>query len=92
MKPCSSCSGQPPDYILKEAKNTSKFFKCVGSVSYEESSQHTMNRCSSIYQALTEEEYEAVSTFIEPSLIAFLCSCSPNTQSQMYVLVCFRFG
>ncbi|XP_019195422.1 PREDICTED: dual specificity tyrosine-phosphorylation-regulated kinase 1B [Ipomoea nil] len=51
--------GQPPDYLLKEAKNTSKFFKCVGSVSYEESSQHTMNRCSSIYQALTEEEYEA---------------------------------
>ncbi|KAJ0013189.1 hypothetical protein Pint_20894 [Pistacia integerrima] len=23
---------QPPDYVLKEAKNTSKFFKCIGSV------------------------------------------------------------
>ncbi|RAL46307.1 hypothetical protein DM860_015300 [Cuscuta australis] len=51
--------GQPPDYILKDAKNTSKFFKCVGSVNYEERGQHTINNCSSIYQALTEEEYEA---------------------------------
>ncbi|KAJ9546123.1 hypothetical protein OSB04_025830 [Centaurea solstitialis] len=28
---------QPPDYVLKEAKNTNKFFKCVGSVNHEES-------------------------------------------------------
>ncbi|KAM6586465.1 hypothetical protein CsatA_009070 [Cannabis sativa] len=43
--------GQPPDYILKEAKNTSKFFKCVGSIHSTEN--------GSVYQALTEEEYEA---------------------------------
>ncbi|XP_062119633.1 dual specificity protein kinase YAK1 homolog isoform X1 [Humulus lupulus] len=43
--------GQPPDYILKEAKNTSKFFKCVGSIHSSEN--------GSVYQALTEEEYEA---------------------------------
>ncbi|KAK8507511.1 hypothetical protein V6N13_141530 [Hibiscus sabdariffa] len=47
---------QPPDYVLKEAKNTSKFFKCVGSV-------HNIENVEvggrSAYQALTEEEYEA---------------------------------
>ncbi|CAH9136831.1 unnamed protein product [Cuscuta epithymum] len=51
--------GQPPDYILKDAKNTSKFFKCVGIDNHEERGQHTINSCTSIYQALTEEEYEA---------------------------------
>ncbi|KAL4557281.1 hypothetical protein LXL04_035454 [Taraxacum kok-saghyz] len=49
---------QPPDYVLKEAKNTSKFFKYVGSVGHEESSQ--VSSCGrSVYQALNEEEYEA---------------------------------
>lgn len=49
---------QPPDYVLKEAKNTSKFFKCVGSVGHEETSQ--VSSCGrSAYQALNEEEYEA---------------------------------
>ncbi|KAI3764138.1 hypothetical protein L2E82_14141 [Cichorium intybus] len=49
---------QPPDYVLKEAKNTSKFFKCVGSVSHKETSQ--VSSCGrSAYQALNEEEYEA---------------------------------
>ncbi|GMI85441.1 yeast YAK1-related gene 1 [Hibiscus trionum] len=47
---------QPPDYVLKEAKNTSKFFKCVGSI-------HNIENVEvggrSAYQALTEEEYEA---------------------------------
>ncbi|CAL5368012.1 unnamed protein product [Camellia sinensis] len=46
--------GQPPDYVLKEAKNTSKFFKFVGTVNHGES----MSR-QSAYQALTEEECEA---------------------------------
>uniref|UniRef100_A0A5B7A0F1 Putative ATP binding protein isoform 1 n=1 Tax=Davidia involucrata TaxID=16924 RepID=A0A5B7A0F1_DAVIN len=50
--------GQPSDYVLKEAKNTSKFFKCVGNINYEESGQVSMGRRSA-YQALTEEEYEA---------------------------------
>lgn len=49
---------QPPDYVLKEAKNTNKFFKCVGSVNHEESSHFSF--CGkSAYQALNEEEYEA---------------------------------
>ncbi|KAM3381583.1 dual specificity protein kinase YAK1 isoform X2 [Capsicum galapagoense] len=50
--------GQPPDYILKDAKNTSKFFKFVGSINQEEYGPGPMGR-SSVYQALTEEEYEA---------------------------------
>ncbi|GJT90534.1 dual specificity protein kinase YAK1 [Tanacetum coccineum] len=50
--------GQPPDYLLKDAKNTSKFFKCVGSVNHEESSQPSSSG-RSVYQALSEEEYEA---------------------------------
>lgn len=49
---------QPPDYLLKEAKNTSKFFKCVGSVNHEESSQASSSG-RSIYHPLNEEEYEA---------------------------------
>nr|XP_016484111.1 PREDICTED: dual specificity tyrosine-phosphorylation-regulated kinase 1B-like [Nicotiana tabacum] len=50
--------GQPPDHILKDAKNTSKFFKFVGSISHEECGPGPLSR-SSVYQALTEEEYEA---------------------------------
>jgi dual specificity protein kinase YAK1 len=48
--------GQPPDYILKEAKNTSKFFKFVGSVNSEESGYMSKH---SAYQVLTLEEYQA---------------------------------
>ncbi|KAJ0640900.1 putative protein kinase CMGC-DYRK-YAK family [Helianthus annuus] len=48
---------QPPDYVLKEAKNTSKFFKCVGTVNHEDGSQASSSG-RSIYQALSEEEYE----------------------------------
>ncbi|CAH2079528.1 unnamed protein product, partial [Thlaspi arvense] len=45
---------QPPDYVLKEAKNTNKFFKCVGSV-------HNLGNggLKSAYMPLTEEEFEA---------------------------------
>ncbi|KAK8542864.1 hypothetical protein V6N12_015442 [Hibiscus sabdariffa] len=46
---------QPPDYVLKEAKNTSKFFKCVGNIHSIENEVGGR----SAYQALTEEEYEA---------------------------------
>ncbi|CDP04909.1 unnamed protein product [Coffea canephora] len=49
--------GQPPDYILNEAKNTSKFFKFVGSINQGASGLDATSRCSA-YQALTEEEYE----------------------------------
>lgn len=49
--------GQPPDYVLKEAKNTSKFFKCIGSV-HVDNGEFSMG-ARSAYQALTEEEYEA---------------------------------
>ncbi|KAG5559097.1 hypothetical protein RHGRI_008870 [Rhododendron griersonianum] len=47
--------GQPPDYVLKEAKTTCKFFKFVGNVNHEEPTSRR-----SVYKALTEEEYEAV--------------------------------
>ncbi|XP_022718647.1 dual specificity protein kinase YAK1-like isoform X1 [Durio zibethinus] len=50
--------GQPPDYVLKEAKNTSKFFKCIGSIHNIESGEVSIGSRSA-YQALTEEEYEA---------------------------------
>ncbi|KAJ7982593.1 Kinase family protein [Quillaja saponaria] len=50
--------GQPPDYVLKEAKNTSKFFKFIASVQHMENGEVFTN-CNSAYQALTEEEYEA---------------------------------
>ncbi|KAB1205274.1 Serine/threonine-protein kinase ppk15 [Morella rubra] len=49
--------GQPPDYVLKEAKNTGKFFKCIGSVHNIESAEVSTNGRSA-YQVLTEEEYE----------------------------------
>ncbi|TYH45480.1 hypothetical protein ES332_D11G268000v1 [Gossypium tomentosum] len=50
--------GQPPDYLLKEAKNTSKFFKCIGSIHNMENGEISSGGRSA-YQALTEEEYEA---------------------------------
>lgn len=50
--------GQPPDYLLKEAKNTNKFFKCIGSVHNIENGEVSAG-IRSAYQALTEEEYEA---------------------------------
>lgn len=56
-------SGQPPDYILKEARNTSKFFKCIGNIHNLENGEASVGR-KSVYQALSEEEYEAVSLFI----------------------------
>ncbi|XP_047316329.1 dual specificity protein kinase YAK1 homolog isoform X2 [Impatiens glandulifera] len=50
---------QPPDYVLKEAKNTSKFFKFVGNgSSRDEGNEHSI-RSQSVYQTLGEEEYEA---------------------------------
>lgn len=57
------CRGQPPDYVLKEAKNTSKFFKCIGSVQNLENGEVSTNGRRA-YQALTEEEYETVSVYI----------------------------
>lgn len=50
--------GQPPDHLLKEAKNTSKFFKCIGSVHNIENGEDSASKRSA-YQALTEQEYEA---------------------------------
>ncbi|KAK8271367.1 hypothetical protein V6Z11_D11G256900 [Gossypium hirsutum] len=50
--------GQPPDYLLKEAKNTSKLFKCIGSIHNMENGEISSGGRSA-YQALTEEEYEA---------------------------------
>ncbi|KAF9626746.1 hypothetical protein IFM89_038964 [Coptis chinensis] len=49
--------GQPPDHVLKDAKNTSKFFKRVGSTHCFENNEASTGGSS--YQALTEEEYEA---------------------------------
>lgn len=50
--------GQPPDYVLKEAKNTSKFFKCIGSFHHVENGDVSMGGRSA-YLALSEEDYEA---------------------------------
>ncbi|XP_015577762.2 dual specificity protein kinase YAK1 homolog isoform X1 [Ricinus communis] len=49
--------GQPPDYLLKEAKNTSKFFKCIGSVHNVDHGDMSLGS-KSAYQALTVDEYE----------------------------------
>lgn len=49
--------GQPPDHVLKDSKNASKFFKRVGSVHCFENNDASIGGSS--YQALTEEEYEA---------------------------------
>uniref|UniRef100_A0A803KST9 Protein kinase domain-containing protein n=1 Tax=Chenopodium quinoa TaxID=63459 RepID=A0A803KST9_CHEQI len=50
--------GQPPDYLLKDAKSTNKFFKFVGSVDHVDAGHDSMGGRSA-YQALSEEEYEA---------------------------------
>ncbi|KOM32070.1 hypothetical protein LR48_Vigan01g162600 [Vigna angularis] len=55
---CNPTRGQPPDYVLRDAKNSSKFFKCVGSLQNIESSESSKNG-RSLYQVLTVEEYEA---------------------------------
>ena len=49
--------GQPPDYVLRDAKNTSKFFKCIESLQDLEIDEGSKN--GGVYQALTGEEYEA---------------------------------
>ena len=49
--------------MLKEAKNTSKFFKCIGSFHHLENGDVSMGGRSS-YLALSEEEYETVSVCI----------------------------
>ncbi|KAG5400103.1 hypothetical protein IGI04_014710 [Brassica rapa subsp. trilocularis] len=49
---------QPPDYVLKEAEHTNKFFKCVGSV-HNLGNGGTYGGLKSAYMALTEEEFEA---------------------------------
>lgn len=46
--------------MLKEAKNTNKFFKCVGSV-HNLGNGGTYGGLKSAYMALTEEEFEDVS-------------------------------
>ena len=61
------CRGQPPDHLLKKAKSTSKFFKFVGTVDHIEAGHVSMGPKSS-YQALSEEEYEAVSVCIHKIL------------------------
>lgn len=47
--------------MLKEAKNTSKFFKFVGNAHNPENAEASNGGSGkSIYQALSEEEYESV--------------------------------
>ncbi|CAN4089353.1 unnamed protein product [Withania somnifera] len=72
--------GQPPDYILKDAKNTSKFFKFVGSINQEECGPGPMSR-SSVYQALTEEEYEAASKHPFVTGEPFTCPYRPAPET-----------
>lgn len=59
---CKIGRGQPPDYILRKAKNTSKFFKFIGSINHDDRDQSQRNNYS-MYQVLTEEEFAAVSAF-----------------------------
>jgi dual specificity protein kinase YAK1 len=54
-------SGQPPDDLLREAKNTRKFFKQVGNI-YPGNGAH--DGLASAYRILTEDEVEAVSLFV----------------------------
>ncbi|XP_022969717.1 dual specificity protein kinase YAK1 homolog isoform X2 [Cucurbita maxima] len=49
--------GQPPDYVLKEAKHTSKFFKFIGGFHNEIGDIYGSGRSS--FQALKADEYEA---------------------------------
>ncbi|GAB2286494.1 hypothetical protein Dimus_020893 [Dionaea muscipula] len=49
---------QPPDYVLKDAKNTGKFFKYTGSIRQIDAGDVSTG-VRSAYQALTEIEYEA---------------------------------
>jgi hypothetical protein len=51
-------SGQPPDDLLREAKNTGQFFKHVASI-YPGS--EARNGTGSAYRILSEDEIEAVS-------------------------------
>ncbi|OAY82819.1 putative serine/threonine-protein kinase yakA [Ananas comosus] len=50
--------GQPPDDLLRNAKNASKFFKHVGGI-YRFEDCGAYYGVSSAYRILTEEEYEA---------------------------------
>ncbi|KAG6481673.1 dual specificity protein kinase YAK1 homolog [Zingiber officinale] len=50
--------GQPPDSLLRDAKNTSKFFKHVGSIHRSEH-DGTSKGIISAYRILTEDEYES---------------------------------
>ncbi|KAL5214169.1 hypothetical protein ABZP36_003321 [Zizania latifolia] len=47
--------GQPPDYLLREAKNSAKFFKHVGSIC---PGSEVYNGLGSSYRMLTEEDIE----------------------------------
>ncbi|RWW29914.1 hypothetical protein BHE74_00004666 [Ensete ventricosum] len=58
---CYLHSGQPPDNLLRDAKNTTKFFKHVGSI-YRLEHEETTEEVTSAYRVLTEEEFEAVSS------------------------------
>ncbi|KAG7035602.1 ppk15, partial [Cucurbita argyrosperma subsp. argyrosperma] len=49
--------GQPPDYMLKEAKHTSKFFKFIGGFHNENGEISASGR--STFQVFKAEEYEA---------------------------------
>ncbi|XXG43972.1 hypothetical protein AAC387_Pa01g3883 [Persea americana] len=50
--------GQPPDHILRSAKNTPKFFRCIGSIhGLEDGEVYSGGR--SVFQIRSEEEYEA---------------------------------
>jgi len=71
------CRGQPPDYVLRDAKNSSKFFKCVGSLQNIESSDSSKNG-RSLYQALTVEEYETV------SLVCYCFCCWVFVQNEQF--------
>ncbi|CAL9038460.1 unnamed protein product [Musa banksii] len=50
--------GQPSDNLLRDSKNTIKFFKHVGSI-YRLENDETSKELTSAYRVLTEDEYEA---------------------------------
>lgn len=56
------CRVQPPDHILQRAVDTSKFFKVTSAA--PQSAESRTSGHSSVYQFLTPEENEAVSTLL----------------------------
>lgn len=65
-----SCRTQPPDYILRNAKYTNKFFKLLTAAPHSDQS-HTA------YQILTAEEYEVVGLLFTTMIFEISVTLAP---------------